>query len=304
MPALRACAGPRAKKVPAAPPPLQAVCDADRRFLYASMECGGATHDSFAWEAARTRGGVSMQAALDASEVVRRGCQRLAPWGFFLVADAAYRCCRTVATPWALAPIFGYADSFNFQQSRARINIECSFGMMLAKWLIFGRPIPWRVMDCKPHATLGPNWKLPLLLRVAMKLHNACIDDRLEPDAVLLSDFTGQREELEGLPPRPVSDTEAPRPRADLRMHLASGTRAPSHLSYRCEKTDESADTGWVTDDDVPATELSGPALTRQSEAERCCLARVKLTESLEARSLVRSNPRGYGDWMRKGKRG
>ena len=81
---------------------LQAICDADRRFLFMSMSQAGSTHDSYAWNVARTRdGGDRIGMRLAASQILKRGCDSLAPWGFFLVADDAYRCCQTVVGPWS-----------------------------------------------------------------------------------------------------------------------------------------------------------------------------------------------------------
>ena len=86
---------------------VQAVCDADRRFTYVDMSQSGSTHDSTAWNAARTLDGSDrMGLCMGASDVLRQGCPILAPNGFFLVADDAYRCCQTVMAPWSSAPLF------------------------------------------------------------------------------------------------------------------------------------------------------------------------------------------------------
>ena len=88
-----------------------------------------------------------------------------------------------------------FEDSFNYQYSRARINIECAFGMLTQKFLILGRPLPWAFF--KSTSTNGKETfnfeKASLLMRVAMKLHNACVDDRIEETSVL-SDLTGSYE--------------------------------------------------------------------------------------------------------------
>ena len=86
---------------------VQAVCDADRRFTYLDMSQAGSTHDSTAWNAARTLDGSDrMGLRMAKSEVMRAGCRIVAPHGFFLVADDAYRCCHTVVVPWSSAPLF------------------------------------------------------------------------------------------------------------------------------------------------------------------------------------------------------
>ena len=84
---------------------VQAVCDANRRFTYMSMRCPGSVHDSTAWnDFARCRDGATrISEALGSSAVLRTGCTSSAPWGFFIVADDAYRCCPTVVSPWSSA---------------------------------------------------------------------------------------------------------------------------------------------------------------------------------------------------------
>lgn len=264
---------------------VQAVCDADRRFTYFSCECGGAAHDSLAWEAATAVDSKkSIQELLDESPVMRQGCASFALWGFFLVADSAYRCCRTVVTPWAMAPIFGSSDSFNFQQSRGRINIECSFGILLHKWLLFGRPLPWRMLVCEPHPTLGPHWKVRLLLRVAMKLHNQCIDTRLGVTSVLSHDFDGTYEVVRPNQPRPAVDTA---------VHLSSGTRIPSHLSHANEPTSESPEAAWHPED-VP-NDLIG----QTTAAGRASHARTMMTRALYDQGVIRTDPRVFGEKLR-----
>jgi len=83
---------------------------------------------------------------------------------------------RLPSGPPAIAPCAGAAklsfeDSFNHQLSRARINIECAFGMLTQKFLIFGRPLPWAFFKSptKEHEDFD---KPARLLRVAMKIHN------------------------------------------------------------------------------------------------------------------------------------
>jgi len=70
--------------------------------------------------------------------------------------------------------------------------------MLTQKFLIFGRPLPWAFF--KSNSTNGTQTfdfeKASLLMRVAMKLHNACIDDRIE-ETWVLSDLTGHYETSE-----------------------------------------------------------------------------------------------------------
>ena len=148
---------------------VQAVCDADRRFTYLDMSQSGSTHDSTAWNVARTLDGEDrISLSMANSEVLKAGCDVVAPHGFFLVADDAYRCCPTVMSPWSGAAAYSrasapcpppvptltrrsrapagatlgsYEDSFNHQLSRGRINIECTFGMLTQKFLILVKKV-------------------------------------------------------------------------------------------------------------------------------------------------------------------
>jgi len=62
--------------------------------------------------------------------------------------------------------------------------------MLTQKFLIFGRPLPWIFFKSptKEHEDFD---KAGRLLRVAMKIHNACIDGRLEEEEPHPSDFFG-----------------------------------------------------------------------------------------------------------------
>jgi hypothetical protein len=83
---------------------MQAICDADRRFLYFSMRAAGSVHDSLAWSVAESKSGNYMADDMAGSDVLKAGCVTLAPYGFFVVGDDAYKCCRTVLAPWTSAP--------------------------------------------------------------------------------------------------------------------------------------------------------------------------------------------------------
>lgn len=105
---------------------LQAVCDADRIFRFGSCQAYGNTHDSLAFSIS------SLGKKLDSGEF---------PELYFIVGDEAYR-----ASDYLLAPFSGRQlprdkDTFNFFQSRMRINIECAFGLLVQRWGILWRPL-------------------------------------------------------------------------------------------------------------------------------------------------------------------
>jgi hypothetical protein len=85
------------------------------------------------------------------------------PAPYFIVGDAAYP-----LLPSLLTPYWNRSDwtkgSFDFWQSHYRMNVECAFGLLQERWGIF-----WKELQV-------PTYKVPLVVRVAMKLHNLCID--------------------------------------------------------------------------------------------------------------------------------
>ena len=62
--------------------------------------------------------------------------------------------------------------------------------MLTQKFLILARPLPW-VFFKSPTKDEEDFEKVGRLLRVAMKIHNACIDARLDEEAPHPSDFFG-----------------------------------------------------------------------------------------------------------------
>lgn len=129
---------------------VQAVCDANRDFLYMSLKCPGSTHDSHAW------GLSELGKALNAGKLV-------AP--FYLLADSAYKGHACVMTPFDGKQTCVWKNSFNFHLSQLRINIECAFGALCQRWGIF-----WRKMQ-------GDYNLQPRIISVCMKLHNYCNRD-------------------------------------------------------------------------------------------------------------------------------
>lgn len=56
-------------------------------------------------------------------------------------------------------------DAFNYWQSRMRINIECAFGILHARWGVLWRPIELNIH------------RVPTMMIALVKLHNMCITD-------------------------------------------------------------------------------------------------------------------------------
>jgi hypothetical protein len=126
-----------------------AICDADRRFLYADISFAPQTHDSTAW---------------GSSELGIRVQNGDLPYPFFLNGDAAFALGPSMITPSNNDPAL---DAFDFWQSSNRMAIECAFGILVRRWGVLWRPLRQKFARRAP------------LIGALMRLHNFCIDERL-----------------------------------------------------------------------------------------------------------------------------
>ena len=138
---------------------FQCVCDAERRFTWCSTLTCGSTHDSCALGYSRLG-----EILADADHPVNH-CDA------WISADDAYtgpaNCSDSILTPFQGKGLSVEDDCFNFWQSRLRIEIECAFGALVARFGILQRNLQVSI----EHATL--------LLSVLCKLHNVCMDRRM-----------------------------------------------------------------------------------------------------------------------------
>ena len=131
---------------------MQAVCDAQYRFRYASIACPGSTHDSLAFAVS------TLGMKLERGEL---------PSPFWIAGDEAYDCTESVLTPWSGRDLPVDKDAFNFFLSSSRIHIEQSFGMLVARFGILRRAI-------ETHYA-----RVPKLIMALLRLHNVCVDARI-----------------------------------------------------------------------------------------------------------------------------
>ena len=146
---------------------LQAIADADWKFLWYSMETAGGTHDSLAFKV---------------SELGRSLEDKGLPKDYWIAGDDAYACSEYLLTPYAKQSCRGCRerDDFNFYQSRCRINVECAFGLLVQRFGVLRRP-----MRCKLE-------RVVLVVSVCMKLHNILIDDRMHMNQPMARDVTAK----------------------------------------------------------------------------------------------------------------
>jgi DDE superfamily endonuclease len=93
-----------------------------------------------------------------------------------LFGDNAYINTPFMATPHS-ATTGGSKDAYNFYHSQLRINIECAFGRLVARWSILRSAIPQNITIAKTTA----------LVIVLAKLHNFCINES-DAEAASLTD--------------------------------------------------------------------------------------------------------------------
>ena len=134
---------------------LQATCDSKNKFLNISIKYPGSCSDFVAF---------------DTSDFRRRldGVGFLHP-SLYLFGDNAYVNSRYMATPYANVSR-GTKDSYNFYHSRLRINIECSFGILVQRW---------GILRCAAPRGFSIN-KVCKMVQCLCSLHNFLIDEYYE----------------------------------------------------------------------------------------------------------------------------
>ena len=128
--------------------PVQALCDSNYVFLYASGRCGGAIHDALA------------NAVSGFMKEVEDG---LLGEYFWVVGDEAYPVSESIIVPYPSSTLTEDQDNFNFYLSSLRIHIEQAFGILVARWRILRDRLDFGLEHCTA------------IMPVAMKLHNYCI---------------------------------------------------------------------------------------------------------------------------------
>jgi hypothetical protein len=121
---------------------VQAMCDANRRFTFVSVKAAGSTHDS---------------TAMAMSWLGKTITDGAFPRG---LCDDAYKGGEQMLVLWPGKDLGCKKDSYNYWQSRMRIEIECAFGVLVRKWLLLGRGIEQRAAATKS-AVLHPRMCAP-----------------------------------------------------------------------------------------------------------------------------------------------
>ena len=137
---------------------FQAVCDSKKRFLNISILFLASCSDFIAFEASPFR------ALLEQPGFLARG--------LCVFGDNAYVNRFYMATPYSNVGADTQKDIYNFFHSQLRINIECAFGILVARWGILRK-------------ALSSNFtveKIVNMVECLCRLHNFIIDMETEPD--------------------------------------------------------------------------------------------------------------------------
>ena len=132
---------------------LQAVCDANRRFLDVSIGTPGSSSDYFTFLHSKICDSLEVEGFLKP--------------GLCLYGDNAYCNSSYMMVPFK-GNVSGSEDAYNFFHSSMRINIECAFGMLVHRFGILRKPMPCNITVPKVSA----------LVTALCRLHNYCIDRR------------------------------------------------------------------------------------------------------------------------------
>ena len=136
---------------------MQAFVDSKCRFLNISMKMAGSTHDYTSYITS------------DLSDAIKNG--RLPSWAH-IVLDEAYPNTEQELSPYRGRHLDVWRDSFNYHLSLHRQCVERAFGILVQRWGVFWRPL--RVAY----------YNIPLIIRVACKLHNFLIDRNGKEDVI------------------------------------------------------------------------------------------------------------------------
>jgi hypothetical protein len=137
---------------------VQAVVDSNKKFLAASFQAVGSTHDALAFRMSK------FYQNLEAGKLDRSNglCGLTSLFG---MGDDAYPNKKYLLTPWPGRDLVGPKDTFNYWQSLLRMPSECSFGGLTTRWGCL-----WRALGVSVS-------RVPALVTALMKLHNYVSDE-------------------------------------------------------------------------------------------------------------------------------
>ena len=159
--------------------------------------------------------------------------------------------------------------------------------MLTSKFLIFARPLSW---DFFMSRTSKEDFAKPrLLVRVGMKLHNVCVDVRMEEEASAFNDYSGNYS-------TPTGRAQGrPRGAAEATPAMASGWAHP----------DGTWVPSWGAEDGTAAEAEQAATYDKSKDAQmtKVSKARQMMTDALEAKGTLRPDPIVVSQQIRAAKR-
>uniref|UniRef100_A0ABD2VVJ1 DDE Tnp4 domain-containing protein n=1 Tax=Trichogramma kaykai TaxID=54128 RepID=A0ABD2VVJ1_9HYME len=142
--------------------PLQALVDADGKFISIDVGGYGSQHDSTTFRCSSLYKNFKAGKLNFPEDDGRYGLEVNTP--YFIIGDGAYALSRNLIKPYPGHELTSMQKMFNKRISRARINVERAFGKLKKKWKIFKQPIEQKLSKTK------------LIVTVACVLTNTIID--------------------------------------------------------------------------------------------------------------------------------
>ena len=205
---------------------VQASVDSTGRFLGASWQATGSTHDSLALKMSK------LWQKLESGKLKRDpGLCGLET--YFGIGDDAYENKPFFVTPWPGRDLPPAKDVFNYWHSRLRIVVEMAFGRLTQRWGCL-----WRALSVSHH-------RVPALVNCLMKLHNLCDEGNViriaqEDMARFIATeqaplvFTNDSPASRGRRRSEARDCPDNHTRQVLTQHLVQiGATRPKHSQYR-----------------------------------------------------------------------
>lgn len=142
---------------------LLALVDAHSKFLFVDVGANGRVGDAALYSQSRLKQCLTNRSSLNIpSSAILPGTTHEAP--YVVIADDAFPLSVHLLKPFALKNITREEEIFNGCLSRARVRVECAFGILANRFRIFLNTI-----------NLEPN-KVRLITLTACTLHNFLID--------------------------------------------------------------------------------------------------------------------------------
>ena len=159
---------------------VQVIVDKKKHVLWRRIAARGSEHDSSAFKDSLLYNLLEEQFLNDDGLMHNNSFNN----SFYLIGDSAYALRPWILTPYDGAKQESAEDTFNFLHSSCRIQVECTFGEIDARWGIFWRPLQFKLVQHKN------------IIDAAMRLHNFIVDFREKEKDTYDEDSIFQREQL------------------------------------------------------------------------------------------------------------